>query len=253
MAELPPVLDNKIGPYSVGVWALLIGGGAGLGLILRRRYNASSSSGDGTLPAISDETGAAVVPRASSGGANYVQSGVNAASSQAATPANNSEWANAAIRYLVGKGVNAAQAQAAVTRFVNGYGVTNVEAGYVADAIAAQGPPPEQVDPITIAPTEPPAGTPGPTFTAPTVVTPRSVSLGSLVSPDGDTVFHTDGRSIEWVQNGNVSRALWKSGARVKSVVGDGPDAFPEPLQMSVAEIRSLPLVGPPPPGWPAW
>lgn len=250
MAELPPVLDNKIGPYSVGVWALLIGGGAGLGLILRRRYNATASSGDGTMPELSDETGAAIVPRASSGGATYTQS--NAASTVTAQPANNSEWANAAIRYLVGKGVNAAQAQAAVTRFVNGYGVTSAEAGYVSDAIAAQGPPPEQVDPITIAPVEPPAGTP-PGFTAPTVVTPTSVALGSLVSPDGDTIFHTDGRSIEWVQNGNVSRALWKSGARIKSVVENNGDPFPEPLQMSVAEIRSLHLVGPPPPGWPAW
>ena len=91
----------------------------------------------------------------------------------------------------------------------------------------------------------------------PFVAPPAPVEItgaGSLVSPDGNTVFLTDGVRIRWVTDGNQSKALMLAGARVKSIVNEGtPDAFPEPLYMAPQVIRSLRLIGPPPPGWPTW
>lgn len=258
--DLPAGLDRKVGPYPLGVWAGLIGGGVAIGLVIRARRKPTAS--DGTLPTISDANGnptATAGVATGTGGATSVRTGSglvgatsNAASTVAADPATNLDWSKSAIRYLVGINVDAAQAQTAIERFMAGYGLTLAEQRLVSQAIAAQGPPPESAPPITTA-AEPLPVTPDKPYTAPAPPV-EIVGAGSLVSPDGNTVFVTDGQRIRWVQNGNESKALMAAGARVKSIVNEGtPDAFPEPVYMAPSTIRALQLIGPPPPGWPTW
>lgn len=258
--DLPAGLDRKVGPYPLGVWAGLIGGGVAIGLVIRARRKPTAS--DGTLPTISDANGnpttTAGVPTGS-GGATSVRTGSGlvgapsgAAPEVSTEPATNLDWSKAAIRYLVGVNVDPAQAQTAIERFLAGYGLTLAEQRIVSQAIAAQGPPPESAPPITTA-AEPIPATVDKPYTAPPPPV-EIVGAGTLVSPDGNTVFVTDGRRIRWVQNGNESKALMAAGARVKSIVNEGtPDAFPEPIYMAPATIRALQLIGPPPPGWPTW
>lgn len=259
--DLPAGLDRKVGPYPLGVWAGLIGGGVAIGLVIRARRK--PSAGDGSLPLISDENGnpttAARIP-AGAGGASSVRTGSGlvgtasgAAPAVSTEPASNLDWSKAAIRYLISVNVDAGQAQAAVERFLAGYGLTLAEQRIVSQAITAIGPPPESAPPITTAPEAIPA-TPDKPYTAPAAPPAQINGAGSLVSPDGNLVFVTDGQRIRWVQNGNESIALMLAGAGVKSIVNEGqPDAYPEPLYMAPGTIRALQLIGPPPPGWPSW
>lgn len=154
------VLSQRIGPYPAGAWLALIGGGTALGLVLRRRF--SSGPTTTVLPDTTDEAGNPVnnaIPGAL--GRPTVGSSSAGTSSTVAEPTNNQEWTVAAIRYLVGAGTDPAQAQGAITRFVDGTAITLAEQALVGNAIRALGPPPEYVPAIITAPTQAPAATPG--------------------------------------------------------------------------------------------
>ena len=262
--DVPAPLDRKVGPYPLGAWVALIGGGVALGLVIRARTKnkgtasttATDANGTSTTSGASSgaggSTGAVARPGIvpiSSGATSTTTTDTGTATN---SPTSNLEWGNQAIRYLTSKGNDASVAQAAVERFLAGYGLVLAERRLVSDAISQLGPPPESAPPITSAP-EQSTTSDAPTYTAPPA--PATINgPGSLVSPDGNLVFVTDGSSIRWVQNGNESKALWLAGARVKSVVNEGqPGAYPEPLYMEPAVIRSLRLIGPPPPGWAGW
>lgn len=258
--DVPEPLQRQVGPFPLVVWGGLIGGGVGLGLILRYRMkrNPSSAGKDNTLPLISDADGNPTGVTASTAGVQ-TRGGTVVVAQPATNPGSspvtsNMEWARNAIAYLISIGTDPAVAQAAITRFIDGSGLTAVELGLVSKAIGATGPPPEYVAPPTVVPAKVPDAPPGlqapPSLPAVESITPP----GALISPDGNLVFHSDGVRVKWVQNGNESKALAAAGARVKSMVNPGTaEEFPEPVYASPAAIRAQRLVGPPPPGWSAW
>jgi hypothetical protein len=257
--DVPAPLERKVGPFPLVAWVGLIGGGAALGLVLRKRMGGKAKpSDDNTLPDISDAEGnptSAVALGSASRGVVTVPAPAAGAPVAEAGPTTNQAWGTKAVRYLIDTGTDAAAAQQAIGKFLDGTGLTAAETALVSKALTGIGPTPEYAPPISRAPAEAPDAPPG--FTAPTpapapvqAVTPP----GALVSHDGDTVFFTDGTRIEHVKDGYRSVALWRAGARVKSVVNEGtPNAYPEPLYMAEAAIRSLQHVGTPPPAWGSW
>lgn len=156
------VLSQKIGPYPAGAWLALIGGGTALGLVLRRRF--SSGPTTTVLPDTTDEAGNPIT-NATAGALGQPNVGSSSAGTSSTGPTNNQEWTVSAIRYLVGAGTDPAQAQGAITRFVDGTALTLAEQAIVSQAIRALGPPPEYVPAIVTAPTQAPPATPG--FQAP--------------------------------------------------------------------------------------
>lgn len=258
--DVPAPLERRVGPFPLVAWAGLIGGGAALGLVLRRRMKANPKSAGNTLPTISDDGGnptgvttATTAGQVTRGGTVIVPQ-PSAGQNAPAPITTNMEWARAAISWLISTGVDPGEAQSAITRFIDGAGVTARESSLISKAIGAQGPPPEYVSPINIVSAPAPDAPPG--FQAPTME-PVAESIegpGALVSPDGNLVFWSDGVRVQWVQNGNQSKALASAGAKVKSMVNAGaPDEYPEPLYASPSAIRAQRLIGPPPPGWSAW
>ena len=255
---IPAVLERQVGPFPVIVWAGLVTGGVGLGLVLRRRIKPGAGVGK-TLPMISDAGGNPTGTTMATTAGQVTRGGTVVVPQPAQNPAviratSNQEWARAAVSYLISTGVDPAAAQAAITRFVDGSGLTSQELGFVSKAIGATGPPPEYVAPPAVVPVDAPAAPKGfqssPTQAIVETITPP----GALVSPDGNTVYWSDGVRVQWVQNGDQSKALAAAGAAIKSMVNAGsPDEYPEPLYASMAAIRTQRLIGPPPPGVTAW
>jgi hypothetical protein len=260
--DVPAPLERKVGPFPLVAWAGLIGGGAALGLVLRKRMGGKPKpTDDNTLPDISDAEGSPTSAVASGTAARGVVTvPAPSAGAPVAEPGvtTNQAWGTKAVRYLIDTGTDAALAQQAIGKFLDGTGLTASEQALVSKALTGIGPTPEYAPPITRAPAEAPAAPPGFTAEQPAPAPAAAVTPpGALVSHDGDTVFWTDGTHVEHVKDGNRSIALWRNGAQVRGFAGaldpNAPGAYPVPLYMAEAAIRSLQHVGTPPPSWGTW
>lgn len=161
-------LSRRIGPFTVGVWLLIVAAGLALGLIARRFMDGLDSPADGDLEAgpiersvvwASDAfaTQGAIVPM--NGGTAY---GGSAGSGDLT----NDQWARDAIRHLVNHGVDPVLADKAIRKYVQGDELTAEEAQIVGRAITEVGVPPRSLPAMKVA-AQPATVPPAPSPTAP--------------------------------------------------------------------------------------
>lgn len=177
-----PGLSTRVGSFPLGVWLLIAAAGIGIGLIIRRftsGLSGSSSAADsgtvGAAPADYSTQGAAF---ASPGTVGLPGGTGNPLPTTEVEPETNLTWVKKAIARLGVLGYDAADADAALRKYVNGEALTQAEKTMVSVAIASLGPPPEEVPSIIVAtpeaPTAPAAPAPPPPTPVPQVPAPIS-------------------------------------------------------------------------------
>lgn len=151
-------LGHKVGPLPVGAWVGAIAAGLAISWYLRRNGGGSSTSadtsGETVAPTEADTSGtggAAVSTPGYAGGVSGPTSDATGPDSQAIET--NAQWRQQAVKYLVGAGVGAIQAEQAVTNFLAGGTLTHEQADNINKAVAAIGPAPDAVPAISIAST----------------------------------------------------------------------------------------------------
>lgn len=194
--DLPAgVGGGKVGNFKAGTWALIIGGGAAAGFILRRYFAAKAPAA-----AVADPL-AAPFTYTPAGGNAGATSGSDGTDLPAVIPATNLDWSRKAIAILIGLGVDPAIADSAIRKYLNGDQLNAAETAAVKLALATKeiGVPPEYVPPplYYTATVDPQTTTttvrnpdPPPVVT-PTVVTPPAAAqhLYYTVNP-GDSLWH---------------------------------------------------------------
>lgn len=169
--ELPPpdeggssFAGRRIGGFTVGTWALILAGGIGLAVVVRRSGlfdssapapiddpTAGSGLADGTVPGGYTAAGAL----AGSGGAS------GSPGTDARQVTDNQSWRRLVTDALIGEGMPPAIVDQALGNYLSGYGLTVQEKAIVAMALRRGGTPPEGAPPITDAPVQTPSGGPG--------------------------------------------------------------------------------------------
>ena len=190
---LPPALAHKLGPFPVGVWVLIVGGGLYVGW--RRRQNvapAPAPAGSPSTPSAAGDVGSPDVPvDASTGlpvdvvpygpGIGTIDTGAGALDGvSTATPTggvpitDNGSWRVAAVEYLVSAGVSPLLAEAAVYHYLNGDALTSQQADAIDRAERKIGPPPDGLPGVSIVDNPPATTSTGATGRAPTKPAPRA-------------------------------------------------------------------------------
>jgi hypothetical protein len=146
MSEL---LNRRIGPFTLGVWAIIVAAGLALGLAARRLQGGLS----GNLPPIdaeTTETPAQAPVFATQGAATfYPMNGGGGYGGEAETPEDNNAWVKYATRILVARGLfDAGALDTALRKYVQGEVLTVAEAAIVSTVIREIGPAPEPVPPM---------------------------------------------------------------------------------------------------------
>lgn len=154
-------LGRQLGPFTVGAWGVIMVGGVGLGLLIRR----SSLFSGGTLPEPGSDAAGDPIAAASSGyvpagplaggGSSPVTSAASPLSPRSAT--DNLGWQRLVTDQLIAGGQDPTLVAAALTNFLNGYPVTRTQKAVINMALRL-GSPPEGYPPITDA-DETPAST----------------------------------------------------------------------------------------------
>lgn len=164
-------LKQKVGPLPLYVWLVV---GLGVWYYFQRKNASSATAGGQTDPAgnvgnIDPATGyvygspedqAALAANSGSGG--DTSSSTSGSTTSGQYPDNNA-WAEAAINYLVGIGIDPTAANEAIQNFLASQQMTSQQQADVNMAIQAIGPPPELPGPVGTPPTPivkpPPPGT----------------------------------------------------------------------------------------------
>lgn len=138
-------LNAKFGSFPLYVWGLILGGGIGAGILIRKALNGRQADG----AAIED--GTTTEPLFSTQGAQYVTPlNGGAGQAQPASEDTNNEWVKRGVSALVALGHPASKVDAALRRYVNGEEMTAEDAAVVNLVISLQGPPPQEVPSIVI-------------------------------------------------------------------------------------------------------
>ena len=157
MAQLDDIkktLGREVGPFSVGAWLLIIGGGLGLGLLAGRAFG----GGPETLPDLGPDGGAGDLSAGGRGGtfggaAGRGPGGVSlpdgsAPGSGSGSITTNSEWSSKAVTWLVSQGESAVSSTEAVTAWLYGTRhLTDAEKALIDKVVSGIGGPPEAVAP----------------------------------------------------------------------------------------------------------
>lgn len=279
------VLKQKVGPLPLGVWLV-----AGLGIwwYISHRQAASTGTTDpaGNVGTIDPATGyvygstqdqsALAANAAGAGASGATNSGTAAGSTVAGTYATNSQWATAAINYLVGLGVDPASANEAIQQYLGSQTLTSTQQGDVNLAIQALGAPPDLPGPVGTQPTPivtPPTGTVyaanPPTGLTVTGVTSATVSLKWNAAANatgytiryGTTASASDGSTsvdstVTSTTVGGLSPATLyffqvqatpaKAGAGFASISSTTPPGFPARTPPPQAPFNQNPTLGGP-------
>lgn len=209
-------LNAKFGSFPVYVWGLILAGGIGAGILVRKALNGrQEGAGD---PA---EDGATTEPLFSTQGAQYVTPlNGGAGETQPATEDTNNEWVKRGVKALVALGHPASNVDAALRRYVNGEEMTAADAAIVNLVVSLQGPPPQEVPSIVIkapdpspvpevpayAPTTP---TPPPPTSAPVAPTPTPPAL----DPQAQAWISAAADVVARMNNGTGDDALFHKAA----------------------------------------
>lgn len=141
MSNLGELAGRQLGPLPLGAWALAVGGGVAVAIVVRRNalsapaspaelYDPTADAGTGTGTAVNNAAG-------NSGGVTNIGTSY----------ATNDEWEAAAVRWLIGARYDPTAAQAAVSRWLTGVPTTLAERAMVSAALVAIGGPPTSPPP----------------------------------------------------------------------------------------------------------
>lgn len=128
-------LTQKMGPFPVWVWGVLIGGA-----FVVWYWVAQRDLGSGELP--TEDTGTDTVATPSG---DFATVPVMPPSDGVQDEATNLEWSVQALNAVTGTGTSLIAAQAAISKYLNGDKLTNAEAGIINKVLQKIGPPPEGV------------------------------------------------------------------------------------------------------------
>ena len=148
MAGFMETMSKPAGPLPVGAWIVLVGGGLGFAYWSNKKRN----QGVEIVEDVSTDPGVGV------GGLEAVGPGGSPSAPGAPAITTNEEWGRQAINYLIADGLNAAQADAAIRRYLAGEIPTIQDTAMIARALAKFGAPPVPLPPVTL-PTIPTGGT----------------------------------------------------------------------------------------------
>lgn len=164
----PRPLARKVGPFTLAGWGAIIGGGVVLGLVLKRTGLIKPTS---PAPDLTSDTDAGSGGGYSTNSGGQVTTISNGAITQPGPPAglaDNLAWRKAALTALIGASIDAATADSALAKYLEGQPLTAQEQGIISQALVLVGSPPEGAPSITqIAAPEPAPSSNVPTSPAP--------------------------------------------------------------------------------------
>lgn len=198
MAENGLDLDRKLGPFPLGVWLIVVGGGLGLAYFINRGQSTADEQllaepgvGTGLVPA-----GAVIQPPPTD-------------ESGAVEDETNVGWGRKVTNWLIAQGHDAALSDNAVRKYLAGESLNLQEQSLLNLALAVHGAPPEALPP-TETPTIEPKG-------APTLDTDqsgtRNVRRGEIITIRGTAKYGSQPASGELIrfrsfsERGRVTRA----------------------------------------------
>jgi len=162
---MPASLRKQLGPFTVGVWLLIVVGGLALGLVVRRVMGGIEASDAAQQVDPAAGTPAVGTGFLTQGAAAVTLNGGGGYGGNSDDPKTNDDWVRYATSFLVGRGQNALEVDTALRRYVNGLPMTTQDGAIVSMAILLVGPPPEPVAPADV--TTPVPGTPTPPTSTP--------------------------------------------------------------------------------------
>lgn len=154
--QIRAALTRKVGPLPVGAWLAVVALGVGVtaAIIRRRRAAAGLDPEPQKADAPTTDEGNPFTPGGFTvGGLNPgTGSGIPSSSLPSSTPEvrTNSDWETGAIRWAIAKGFTPTMASGAIAKFIGGQSLTAQEGALVDAALAANGPPPENVPPPNV-------------------------------------------------------------------------------------------------------
>lgn len=212
------VLKQKIGPLPLGVWLI-----AAVGIWWYIGHKSGSSSTGTTDPAgnvgtIDPKTGyvygssqdqAGLAQQSGGTGASSATNDTSSSgSTTAGTYATNSQWASAAINYLVGLGVDPTAANEAIQQYLGSQQLTSAQQADVNLAIQALGAPPDL---------------PGPVGTQPgQIVTPPDNTVYAANPPTGLTVSGATSNTVTLKWNATANASGYKVSYGKSATASDG-------------------------------
>lgn len=179
------LLRRQVGPFTVGAWSVIVVGGVGLGLVIRRSSlfdgaDAAPIDAGGATPTVEGSTGwtATGGPYAGATGSLPAGSSTTANPNDPRKAADNLTWQRLTGDQLIAGGQVPSLVSTALTNFLGGYPVTRQERAVIDLAIRLGGQPPEGAPPITMA-----DETPAPTVPISTDPQPQSNPQGAPSTP----------------------------------------------------------------------
>lgn len=209
MDDLRELLSRQIGPFTLGVWLVILVGGYALSVAFRRF--ADDGADDGSSSFIGRTPLPGNLPRISGGTLSAVDD--DADYSPGPRIDSNEEWERAAVRYLEGTGTLPTEALEAISRYLSGRDLSESHLRILDRVLSRFGTPPEGAPPILRR--EPPPPTQSPPSTNPPGTgdgrpddrePPRDdVDLGGELA--GFTLYDVQTRGVEQSASDSTKRA----------------------------------------------
>lgn len=226
---------RRVGPFTLPQWLMVIGGGVGIGLLIKRHQGAS---GGLTTADLNSTTSPSVTDQPTTVGPDGTVPLVNGAASDTGTsggagastgPTDNQGWRTAALNYLVANGLGSpTDIDQALADYLEGNPLTAQEKAVVNEAIQHVGAPPEFVPAITDAPTAP-TPAPVPTPAAPAAPAPPSAPVAPNLTPaqiNGIQAYLGAAYNLiaRYKNNENVIAQMAALGIKVSDLQNNGVD-----------------------------
>lgn len=261
------VFGRRIGPLSVGAWALAGAGGLVLAVLINRRRSSSGNTGttgEGADAAAADAA-AGYLPLGSGftvpgGGAGATgPSGTSTSTPPTGTDPKgyetNEAWKRAALAALIAKGYPAIVADDALARYLESQQLTSQQAALVNEALQLVGPAPVPMPAAPAPPPDPsqPTSSPTPSAPAPAAWSPPGYLAGVkfVISTAGGAVYRVTPNGLEWIPS---ESAFYAQGGGGTVQLDSGPFTYTgnrggtPPVALPPAVIASMPKVGNTPP-----
>lgn len=152
--ELSADLTKKMGPLPVWAWALLVGGGIGFYLYVKRTKSGTVNTADSTAAAAGTGFG---TTNPGAGNVSASSGGTDTSVTPTGVILTNQQWSVKAQSMLIAFGYDPATVSAALANYLGGNDLTAQQNAIVNEALRAAGPTPESVPPAV---TQQPAPTP---------------------------------------------------------------------------------------------
>lgn len=202
-------LGKMYGPLPLGAWMAVVGGGLGFALYTRRQTGNTTATTDSTSAPV-DTSG---VPGVGAGGSGqFVDVTPPTGNGDVAqAPADNDQWGNLAINYLIAQGYDATVSDSAIRKYLALESLSAQEYSLVNAALRHMGAPPVPLPPPMFGPptlpkpsTTPPHKPPAPPQHRPPAPRPR---VRYYIVRPGDTLSRIGKRyNVSWQSIYNANR-----------------------------------------------